>query len=75
MHKHFIEAAEMPADAEFVKSSFSGAAGHCVELAAVEGDVAVRHSKAPGLGALRFSREEIGAFVRGAKAGEFDHLI
>lgn len=63
-----------PSDAPWQKSTYSGDAS-CVELAALaDGSVAVRDSKHPGGGALRFTPTEIDAFVRGVKAGEFDHL-
>ena len=51
------------------KSSFSGGGGaQCVELACVDGGSAVRDSKAPGAGALVFSRCAFGAFLTGVKA-------
>lgn len=57
------------------KSSFSVAAGECVELAALDGGlVGVRDSKDPGGGVLAFTRAELDAFVQGVKAGEFDDL-
>ena len=57
------------------KSSFSDN-GRCVELGQLDGDVVgVRDSK---LGAaspvLEFNRDELSAFIAGAKAGEFDDL-
>lgn len=46
------------------KSSYSGGQGDCVEVADnVPGSVAVRDSKDPGGGVLRFSREAWLAFV------------
>jgi hypothetical protein len=56
----------------WTKSSASGPNGNCVEVALVDDDVWVRHSKAPGEGALCFTRAEWEAFVVGVKAGEFD---
>jgi hypothetical protein len=47
----------------------------CVELAAIDGDVAVRDSKDPGGPVLHFTRGEMLAFLQGAKAGEFDDLV
>ena len=73
--KTFLESADFVPQTVWTKSGRSGAAGHCVELAEVGGSVALRHSKAPRQGAFLFSREEIGAFVLGAKDGDFDHLI
>lgn len=59
----------------WIKSSFSSANGECVELARLGDDmVALRDSKDPLGGYLRFTRGEIDAFVRGALAGEFDQF-
>ena len=56
------------------KSTFSGDSS-CVEFAAMsDGNVAVRDSKNPTSGSLVFTRAEIDAMVKGAKAGEFDDL-
>jgi hypothetical protein len=56
------------------KSSFSGDTS-CVEFAPVpDGTVALRDSKNPEADALVFTRDEIDAFLLGAKAGEFDDL-
>ncbi|MDT0454013.1 DUF397 domain-containing protein [Streptomyces sp. DSM 40473] len=61
--------------AEWVKSSGSMGAGNCVELAKLpNGGVAVRNSRHPEGPALVYTREEVVAFLDGAKAGEFDHL-
>lgn len=57
------------------KSSFSGANGNCVELAAAGDGVAMRNSKRPEDGATMFTRAELSAFLLGAKAGEFDDLV
>ena len=55
------------------KSSFSGAGGNaCVEVAVVDGGVAVRDSKDPCGPALEFTTVEWLAFVAGARIGEFD---
>jgi hypothetical protein len=58
------------------KSSFSGGnGGNCVEAARLPGgEIAVRNSRDAHGPALIFTRAEIDAFVRGVKAGEFDHL-
>ncbi|MGO4614270.1 DUF397 domain-containing protein [Nocardia sp. 2YAB30] len=57
------------------KSSFSNPNGNCVEVAEVaNGQVAVRNSRDPEGGVIFYTRPEIDAFVRGAKAGEFDYL-
>ena len=72
--KTFLEAADIAEQTTWTKSSRSGAAGHCVELAEVGGSVALRHSKAPAQGAFLFTNGEMAAFVRGAKDGEFDQF-
>ncbi|RJO73443.1 DUF397 domain-containing protein [Nocardia panacis] len=58
------------------KSSFSGSmGGNCVEVAeTTNGHVAVRNSRDPEGAVLYYTRPEIDAFLRGAKAGEFDYL-
>lgn len=57
------------------KSRCSGPQGNCVELAALpDGDIALRNSRDPQGPALIYSREEIDAFLSGAKDGEFDLL-
>ena len=58
------------------KSSFCGQNSDCVEMADLgNGAIGVRDSK---LGAtspvLTFTRAELGAFLSGARAGEFDDL-
>ena len=53
------------------KSTFSGTNG-CVEVAFVQGRVAVRDSKQRGGPVLVFTDHEWEAFLRGARAGEFD---
>lgn len=58
------------------KSAASNPNGDCVELAPLPaGGVAVRNSRAPRGTALIYTRAEIEAFLRGAKAGEFDDLL
>ncbi|MDQ2707899.1 MAG: DUF397 domain-containing protein [Actinomycetota bacterium] len=62
-------------DVRWIKSSFSGDNGSCVELAALDEDrVGVRNSNRPQAGTVMFTRAELAAFLAGAKAGEFDHL-
>ena len=57
------------------KSSFSGPDGHCVEYAALpDTTVAMRNSNRPDDGVLVFTRAELGAWLRGCRAGEFDDL-
>jgi hypothetical protein len=58
------------------KSKHSGAYGNCVEAAVLEdGEVALRNSRDPSGPALMFSRDEIAAFLAGAKDGEFDNIV
>lgn len=58
----------------WLKSSFSGAQGECVEVAELPtGEVAMRNSRDPKGPALIYTRAEIAAFVAGIKNGEFDH--
>jgi ABC-type amino acid transport substrate-binding protein len=59
-------------DATWTKSSRSGAAGHCVEVAFVGQATAVRDSKNPDAGTQFYTPEEWNAFLEGVKAGEFD---
>ncbi|GHG52028.1 DUF397 domain-containing protein [Streptomyces griseocarneus] len=60
---------------QWVKSSASVGQGNCVELAKLpSGEVAMRNSRYPDGVALVYTREEIVAFLKGAKGSEFDHL-
>jgi hypothetical protein len=62
-------------DLAWRKSSFSADQGACVELAPLaDGGVAVRNSNHPDAGTVVFTRREMDAWVKGAKAGEFDDL-
>ena len=49
------------------KSSYSGANNYCVEVADLPGATAVRDSKHPEAGVLRFPSAEWVAFVKAAK--------
>jgi hypothetical protein len=58
----------------WVKSSFSYSNGDCVEVRACPGDsgcVEVRDSKDPDGPTLHFTGSEWGAFIEGARNGEF----
>jgi Domain of unknown function (DUF397) len=58
------------------KSRRSNPSGNCVEMAQLPtGEIAVRNSRYPKGPVLVYTREEIEAFVGGAKDGDFDHLI
>ncbi|MDN3296812.1 DUF397 domain-containing protein [Streptomyces ficellus] len=60
----------------WTKSSHSNATGNCVELAALpDGNVAVRNSRDPQGPALIYTRDEIAAFVAGARDGDFDFVL
>lgn len=59
--------------AQWQKSSRSGPnCDNCVEVAFVDGAIAVRDSKRPEGPVLLFTQDEWDAFVGGAKDGEFD---
>lgn len=60
-------------DLTFVKSSFSGGNGACVEVAVTaDGGRAVRDTKNRAGGVQFYTPAEWAAFVQGVKAGEFD---
>lgn len=70
-----LPAAELP-HADWRKSAHSNPSGNCVELARLSASqVAVRNSRHPGGPVLICAPGEIAAFIRGAKDGQFDHLI
>ncbi|MGH8836227.1 MAG: DUF397 domain-containing protein [Actinomycetes bacterium] len=61
---------------EWQKSMLSSPHGNCLEFARLPGDgIALRNSRYPGGPALIYTRAEVAALVRGAKDGEFDHLV
>ena len=58
------------------KSRRSGALGNCVEVAPLAtGEVAVRNSRFPQGPVLVYTRDEMAAFLEGAKDGEFDDVL
>lgn len=65
-------------NAQHTKSSFSNGNGGCLTFAAIGNHVSIQDDKLDDSTrkALTqiYTREEIAAFVAGAKAGEFDHL-
>lgn len=64
--------AEVLARAVWRKSSFSGALGNCVEVAALEtGQTAVRHSRHPARPALVFTPGQWSAFLAAVGTGQF----
>jgi hypothetical protein len=63
-------------DVTWQKSQHSNPNGACVEVALLpDGEIAVRNSRFPTGPALVYTRAEIAAFLAGAKAGEFDHVL
>jgi hypothetical protein len=68
--------AELLSGVSWRKSRYSGAVGNCVEVATLEsGEIAMRNSRFPAGPALVYTREEIAAFLAGAKDGEFDDVL
>jgi hypothetical protein len=62
-----------PASLAWRKSSHSDSGGECVETAVLpDRRVALRDSKQPDGAILLYTAAEWSAFVKGAKAGEFD---
>jgi hypothetical protein len=59
-------------DLKWYKSTRSGAAGHCVEVAETPATVFVRDSKDAAGPVLRFDAMTWSGFVEGVRNGEFD---
>lgn len=59
----------------WIKASASDAHGQCVEQRRIGEAIEVRDSKDRSGPILRFTEAEFGAWLDGAKRGEFDHLI
>ncbi|MFH8385394.1 DUF397 domain-containing protein [Kitasatospora sp. NPDC018058] len=56
------------------KSSYSASSDNCVEVRAIDGLIEFRESD-EGDVIVRMTSPKFAAFLQGAKAGEFDHLI
>lgn len=68
--------AEAVEGARWCKSRRSGGNGNCVEVARLpDGHVAMRNSRFPEGPVLVYTRDEIAAFLRGVKDGEFDFTL
>jgi hypothetical protein len=62
-------------DLSWHKSRYSNPDGSCLEVARLaDGVIAIRNSRYPYGPALIYTEAEIGAFLKGAKEGEFDYL-
>jgi Domain of unknown function (DUF397) len=62
--------------AHWQKSGRSNPSGNCVELAQLpHGEIAMRNSRDPDGPALIYTREEIVAFILGARDGDFDNFV
>lgn len=59
---------------QWIKASRSYPSSACFELALDGEAVALRNSRDPHV-VLRYTRDELAAFLDGAKRGEFDHLL
>ncbi|MCY0931952.1 DUF397 domain-containing protein [Streptomyces sp. H27-H1] len=65
----------MSASIKWQKSSFSGGGGeNCIEVGQEPGRIVMRESDDPGI-VLTTSPEKLAAFIKGVKAGEFDHFV
>lgn len=60
------------ARAEWRKSSYSGGGNQCVEVAQIGAGVAVRDSKNPGGGHLRFEAAEWASLLADIKRANYD---
>lgn len=71
-----MPAGELPANTSWQKSRRSNPSGNCVEMADLPGgeEIAVRNSRDPEGAALIYTRAEIGAFIAGVHAGDFDNF-
>ncbi len=65
----------MTPDTDWIKATASSTTGNCVEQRRHQGDIQVRDSKDKAGPALTVDPVAFAAWVQGAKAGEFDHLM
>jgi hypothetical protein len=59
----------------WLKARASTNNGECLEIASTAGKIAIRDSKDPDGPILVYTRGEFGAFLDGARNGEFDSLL
>lgn len=59
----------------WLKAQSSTINGQCVEVASTAGRIVIRDSKDPDGPILVYTRTEFGAFLNGARNGEFDRLV
>jgi hypothetical protein len=59
----------------WIKANVSNHNGACVEIASAPDKIAIRDSKDPGGPILVYTPAEFGAFLDGARNGEFDSLL
>ncbi|MDR7300032.1 DUF397 domain-containing protein [Haloactinomyces albus] len=63
----------------YIKSRFSSANGGCLSLTTVGEYIGLQDDKLPEADRKArthiYTRDELRAFIEGAKAGEFDHLL
>ncbi|MFD8967481.1 DUF397 domain-containing protein [Streptomyces sp. NPDC059568] len=65
----------MDIEIKWQKSSFSGGGGEqCVEVALHNGEILMRESDDPNV-VTTTSQAKFTAFIKGVKAGEFDHFV
>ncbi|MEV7866044.1 DUF397 domain-containing protein [Streptomyces sp. NPDC088124] len=58
-------------ETQWCKSSYSGGANNCVELAVLGGRIAIRDSKYPDRAPLVVERADARAFIDGIQAGQW----
>lgn len=63
-----------PPERRWRKATMSGV-GDCLEVSPATGGIAIRDSKHPDGPELLYTATEFGAFLDGAKKGEFDDLL